>query len=332
VLYNFRMVRTVVGVLRGGTSSEYPLSLKTGAAILAALPDEKYDARDIFIDKSGVWHMRGLPMVPARALAQIDVVLNALHGGIGEDGTVQRILERASVPYAGSRALPSAVSLHKGRARDVLYKAGIRLPQGIEFTLQSDLSSGDMARFVFENFGPPYVVKAPTEGSSRGILYAPTIIDLPHVIADVLDEYGAAIVEEFIIGHDATVGIIEDFRGEELYALPPAHLIAPVGAKMLQTHHHEESKISIAVPSNFSHPEKLSLMDAARSAHKAIGLSHYSRSDFRLTKRGPYLLEVNATPKLYEGAALPKMLDSVGVSIKDFVEHSLHLARRPVVV
>src|SRR3989344_3801515 len=109
------MARTVVGVLRCGTSNEYDLSLKTGAAMLNALPDDSYDARDILIDKRGLWHARGVPVEPARALSQVDVVLNALHGGVGEDGTVARVLERAGVPYTGSGPMQLALSLNKLR-------------------------------------------------------------------------------------------------------------------------------------------------------------------------------------------------------------------------
>ena len=72
-----------VGILRGGTSSEYNLSLRSGAAILSALPDDRYDTRDIFVDRRGYWHLRGTPMDAARALSQVDVVLNALHVGPG---------------------------------------------------------------------------------------------------------------------------------------------------------------------------------------------------------------------------------------------------------
>src|SRR5277367_6763879 len=101
-MYNVGMTRTIVGVLRGGTSSEYELSLKTGATMLAALPEEHYDTRDIFIDKRGIWHLRGMPVAPHRALQQVDVVLNGLHGGMGEDGTVQRFLDKTGIPYAGA--------------------------------------------------------------------------------------------------------------------------------------------------------------------------------------------------------------------------------------
>jgi D-alanine-D-alanine ligase len=324
------MSRTVVGILRGGPTSEYDLSLKSGSALLNALPEDGYDARDIFVDKTGVWHMRGMPTDPARTLSQIDTVINAIHGGVGEDGTVQRILGRAGVGYAGSRAMASALSLNKIRARDAFRSAGIQIPNGVSFSLQDDMNTADMARQVFDQFGPPYVVKAPSEGTSHGIGIAHTIVDLPDLIADILDAYGAALVEEYIIGHDATVGIVENFRNEELYAFPPAHVVVPKGNKIIQSQHHRGDEMIVSVPSSFSHDDKNRLIEAAREAHRALGMQHFSRADFRLTRRGPYLLEVNSTPKLYEGAVLPKMLESVGSSVREFAEHAINLSRTAV--
>ncbi|MDO8514060.1 MAG: ATP-grasp domain-containing protein [bacterium] len=321
------MSRTSVGILRGGTSSEYSLSLKTGAAMLAALPEDKYDTRDIFIDKRGLWYLRGVPADPARALSQVDVVLNALHGGVGEDGTVQRILERAGVPYAGARPQAASLSLNKIRAREILQKAGIRMPRGVSFTLENDLRTGDMAYVVFSQFGPPYIVKPPSDGASSGIHIAMTLLELPNAIGDVLDAYGAALVEEYVRGEEASVGIIENFRGEELYALPPAHVILPKGFHFMEPQHHEEGTLRHVVPSRFSHAEKQALAELARAAHRALGLSHFSRADIILTSRAPYLLEVNAIPGLYSGASFPHMLESVGSSVREFLEHAIALAR-----
>ena len=308
------MARTIVGVLRGGPSSEYEHSLKSGAALLNALPEDAYDTRDIFIDKSGMWHMRGQPADAARILAQIDVALNALHGGVGEDGTVQRLLDRAGVPYTGSRASASALSLNKIRAREILNNAGILMPRAASFSIQNDVTTADMARAVFEQFGPPYVVKPAAEGSSFGIITADSIVDLPYVIADVLDAYGAALVEEFIRGEEATTGVIEDFRNEEFYVLPPAHVLV-AGTRY-------------AVPSSFSHEDKSRIIEAARAAHKALGMSHFSDADFILTKRGPYLLEVNAIPHFHTESPMHHMLESVGSSVREFAEHAIALARR----
>ncbi len=322
------MVRTSVGILRGGTGSEYELSLKTGAAMLAALPDDKYDTRDIFIDKRGYWHLRGAPADAGRILSQVDVVLNGLHGGVGEDGTVQRILERAGVPYAGARSQAAALSLNKIRAREILQQAGIRMPHAVSFNLGNALTTGEMSHFVFSQFGPPYVVKPAQEGASNGIRMAMTLLELPDVLGDVLDAFGAALVEQYVRGQEASVGVIEDFRGEELYALPPAHVVIPEGARYLESTHHQGGSLRHNVPSNFSHSEKRAIAEMARAAHRALGLSHFSRADIILTPRSAYLLEVNALPGLYPGASFQPMLESVGSSVPEFLEHAIYLARR----
>ena len=319
------MVRTVVGVLRGGTSGEYNLSLKTGAEIMRALPEEQYDVHDILIDKEGYWHSRGLRSTPARALTQLDVVLNALHGGIGEDGTVQRILERTGVPYAGSRALAAAGALNKIRARTILQESGVRMPEALAFTLRDSADTGEMSRHVFARFGPPYIVKPPNDGAGRGIRTASSVVDLPNALADVLDAYGAALVEEYVRGEEASVGLIEGFRGEELYALPPAHVMKE--GLHLGPEHHESGKLRHLTPSTFSYGQKQTLADTARMAHKALGLMHYSRSDLIVTRHGVYLLEVNSTPGLYAGASFPHMLEAVGSTVTEFLEHAIQLAR-----
>ncbi len=322
------MSRSVVGVIRGGTSPEYDISLKTGTAMLRALPEDIYDVRDIFIDKQGLWHSRGMPVEPARALSNIDVALNALHGGIGEDGTVTRILERAGVPYTGSRPLSQALALNKARARAILTDNNIQMPCGYGFNHGQFRDTGEISQFIFSKFAPPYIVKPATQGSSVGIRMAFTIIELPDVVGDVLDEYGSAIVEEYIDGEEASVGVIEDFRGEEFYVLPPAHVLYPEEAPFLHFRHHTSDDLRHLVPASFSDVEKAALMDAARAAHKALGLSHYSRADFILTRRGPYLLEVDALPHLYEGSAFHQKLEAVGSSIKELLEHIIGLAKR----
>ncbi len=321
------MVRTIVGVLRGGASSEYPLSLKTGAAIMTALPQERYETRDILIDKSGTWHLRGMPSTPARALSQVDVVLNALHGGVGEDGTVQRMLERAGVSYAGSRALPAGLSLNKIRAREIITERKIPMPRAVAFSLHNRMNTREMADAVFSHFGPPYLVKPRAEGSSHGIRYVATFATLPEAIGDILDEFGMALIEEYLLGEHATTGVIEDFRNEPLYALTPAHIDLPEGQRYFDPYS-EGERARHFVPSRFSHEVKNRIADIARSAHDALGLAHFSDADFVVTRHGVYLLEVNASPMLHEDAAFPKMLEAVGSSLQEFLEHSITLARR----
>lgn len=321
------MARTIVGILRGGASSEYEHSLKSGAALLHALPEERYDVRDIFIDRKGLWHARGMPTDPVRVLSQIDVILNALHGAAGEDGTVQRILERSGVPFAGARPLAASMSSNKIMAREILERAGVRIPLGIAFSVR-DGTTADMAMEAFKLFSPPYIVKPPAEGASMGIIIADSLLELPDAIGDVLDAYGIALVEEFINGEEVSVGVIEDFRKEALYVLPPAHIEIPDSFRYLHADVVRDGRARISVPSRFKHDEKQAIMDAARKAHQALGMSHFSESTIIQTRRGPYLLEVNAHPHLHERAPFHHMLESVGASIKDFAEHAIGLAQK----
>lgn len=324
------MARTAIALLRGGTSSEYDASLKTGSALITALPEEHYDIRDVLIDRRGVWHARGIPMEPTRALLQADVLLNALHGGMGEDGTVQRIAERLHLPYTGSRPLSSALSLNKVRTHEILRDAGIVMPRAVAFRVGSGLDTGEMTRLVFSQFGPPYIVKPLSEGSSFGVLYAPSVLELPDLLADTLESHGDALVEEYVIGDEAVVGIVQDFRNQSLYALPPAHVARPSGNRILPYSLRIAGDVHHVVPSPYPYATKQTLEDIARKAHTALGLSHYSTVDFILSRRGPVLLEVDAQPHMHERSAFARMLEAVGSSLREFWQHVIDLARRGV--
>lgn len=320
------MTRPVIGVLRGGTSHEYDLSLKSGAATLAALREDTYDVRDIFIDKKGSWHAFGKQADPARALAGVDGVVSALHGGIGEDGSVARMLERLGIPYAGSKPGPLALSLSKVATRRVLASSGVRMPSALSFSSDNGLDVDEMARFVFSQFGPPYIVKPVTGGASFGVRYVAAYPDLASAIADALEMFDSALVEEYVIGEEATVGLVDGFRGESLYAFPPAY-VERGGMRHLEFSHHLQGQLRHQAPSAFSHAEKEALIECARRAHATLGLSHMSRADMILTKRGPYLLEVNAIPGLYPGSGMAAMLEAVGSSTPEYVMHQIQLAR-----
>src|SRR3989344_502071 len=131
---------------------------------------------------------------------------------------------RVGIAYAGSSAHASNLSLNKVRAREAFRKEDIRIPHSVSFTLDNDMNTRDMARAVFSQFGPPYIVKPPSDGAGRGIRFVAMIVELPEQIADVLDEFGSVLVEELVDGEEATVGVIENFRDDELYVLPPAHI------------------------------------------------------------------------------------------------------------
>jgi len=294
-------MRTVVAVLRGGPSNEYSVSLKTGAAVLDALDKEKYEPRDIFIDRNGQWHMHGIGVPPEKALFGTDVVFNALHGHYGEDGQVQRLLEQLGVPYTGSSAVASAVSFNKQQTKYLAQNLGVKVAHGIMVENTGDIET--LAHTLFRTFPHPAIIKPVTGGFSQGTTIAENFNQLQYALAKAFDFAPQALVEEYIKGRDATVGVIQNFRNESAYALLPA-------------------------PNEIlSQKEKNSLIAIAKKIHEGLGLSHYSESDFVVSKRGIYFLEVNTLPNLAKESLFHKSINAVGSSFSHFLDHVIGLAR-----
>ena len=317
-------MQTIVGVLRGGPSREHEVSLKTGAAMLVHLPGERFSTRDIYIDKQGQWHDRGRLTTPERILRQLDVVLVGLHGEYGEDGEVQKLLERFGVPYAGADSFGSYLAMHKVMAKMHAREAGLLTP---DFRLaENEDESEAVAQDVIRSFHQPVVVKPIGWGSSVGVSvvggYAPVLTAIQNLFA-----LGApsVLVEEYIRGKEATVGIVENFRGEPLYALPAIEIIPPEGDFFSYGAKYSGATREVC-PGNFSRVAAEELQRVARLVHRTLGLRHYSRSDFIVTPKGVYYLETNTLPGLTPESLMPKSLATVGIPLPDFFSHLVNLA------
>lgn len=315
-------MQTIVGVLRGGSSQEHDISLATGAAILRHLPEDRFLTRDMYIDRQGVWYERGRATTPERALRQVDVVLVAIHG---QDGEIQQLLERFGVPYAGSGPFPAYLAAHKLMAKMRMQEAGVATPAFRHIEQGGPID--EITQDIIRTFHQPVVVKPVGWGSSVGVSvvggYAQVRLAIEQLFAKGAQ---SVLVEEYIRGAEATVGVVEGLRGEPLYALPPME-ITPEG-DFFSNEAKRKGSARIACPGNFSRMAAEELIRLARLAHKTLGLTHYSRSDFIVTPQGEiYYLETNATPSLAADAVLPRSLAAVGVSLPEFFEHLVNLAR-----
>jgi D-alanine-D-alanine ligase len=314
---------TIVGVLRGGPSSEHDVSLATGQAILKHLSPEHFTTRDIYIDKEGVWHERGLPTTPQRVLPQVDAVILALHGEYGEDGTIQRLLELHGIPYTGSDSFSSRIAMHKVLTKEKAKEAGLLTPK--YYYVEEGADIGEATAHVIRTMHQPVIVKPVSLGSSVGISvvggYAPV-----HQAISSLVQHGGVLVEEIIRGREATVGVVEDFRGERLYRLPAIEIIPPEKAVFFDKESKYNGQSQEIVPGRFSRIESDELLRQAALMHEVLGLRHYSRSDFIVSPKGIYFLETNTLPGLTSESLLPKALQSVGVSFTDFLSHLVHLS------
>ncbi len=320
------MSRIKVAVLRGGPSSEYDVSLKTGAAVLRHLPEEKYEGLDIFIDKAGEWHFRGFPTTPAELSSRVDVFFNAMHGEYGEDGTVQKLLETFGVPYTGSAALPARVAMNKWSAKQVAKRAGIRTPKAVIIDVSPDLEREILE--LFRSLMQPSVIKPVDRGSSAGVTIARDFSSFKSGIAKAFELSPRVLIEEYVPGREATCGVLEGFRGEELYALFPIEIIPPSTCSFFDYDAKYSGETKELCPGNFSPSVKSELERVARTIHQALGLRHYSRSDFIVSPRGIYFLETNTLPGLTDQSLFPKAFSAAGGTFPHLLDHLLELAMR----
>ncbi len=315
---------TVVGVLRGGPSSEHEVSLATGHAILTHLPEDRYTARDIYIDRQGVWHERGVPSSPEKILPTLDTALIGLHGEYGEDGKVQKLLERYGVPYTGADSFASAVAMHKVLTKEKAREVGLLTPKYHFIAPGSDIEAAAVR--ITRSFPQPVIVKPVSLGSSVGVHVVGGYAPVYQAITLALQVSPGVLVEEFIRGTEATAGVVERLRGEDLYALPPVEILPPPHATFFDREVKYNGSTQEIVPGRFPRLISQELMQQARTMHRALGLRHYSRSDFIVSPRGIYFLETNTLPGLTSASLLPKALDSVGVRFPDFLSHLVELS------
>ena len=317
------MSRSRVAVLRGGPSDEYDVSLRTGGAVLESIDTDEFEPLDIVITRGGEWLHDGRTRYPENIIPAVDVVFIALHGAYGEDGTLQRLLDRFGVPYTGSGAYASGIAMHKGFTKDHLKGTGVLLPQ--HYTIQHDdgISPHRHAGRIRERFGPEYVIKPISSGSSVGVSLVLDTLLLGEVIARALTDAKELIVEEYIRGREVTCGVIERFRNHELYALPAIEIIPPSHAGFFSKEVKYNGETKEVCPTSFSLSEKHAIEDASKRIHTELNLRQYSRSDFIHTPEGLYFLEVNTLPGLTRESLIPKALAAVGSSHKEFVSHIL---------
>lgn len=316
---------TVVGVLRGGPSREHEVSLRSGHAIMNSLPRERYTVRDIFIDKEGVWHERGLRTLPSKVLAGIDVAVVALHGEYGEDGEVQKILERFGIPYTGSDSFASFVAMHKVLAKEKAREAGLLVPR-YRFVEHED-DADAIVKEVIRTFPQPVIVKPVRWGSSVGVTLAGGYQSVHQAVTGLLKEgAGGVLIEEHIRGTEAFVGVVDHLRGEHRYALPAVELMLPKEYDFFNYDAKYSGKAQENCPGRFKKPDMDKLQEQARLMHDVLGLRHYSRSDFIVSPKGIYYLETNTLPGMTTESLFPKGLEAVGIGYGEFIDHIVALA------
>jgi D-alanine-D-alanine ligase len=287
-----------VSVLMGGPSAEREVSLDSGVNCAAALTEAGYAVQTIDVG-------RDLPKFLQDIKAQKpDVLFNALHGRWGEDGNIQGILNFLGIPYTHSGLMASAIAMDKPMAKRLFADAGLRCPKGI-LLHRSDVLKGDP-------LPRPYVVKPANEGSSVGVQII-TKSSNARPFDGIEWPYGEFVLaEEFIQGRELTVGVMGD-RALGVTEIKFTGGVFDFTAKY--TPGHAEHLLPAPVPAIVAEEAKR----MALAAHRAIGCSGISRSDFRYDDRKPgaeglYFLEINTQPGFTPISLVPEQAQHEGIS------------------
>ena len=278
--------------MAGGPSNEREISLRSGRAVHDALLGEGMDS--VFLDVKN-----NIDEIIEKS--RIDVAFIALHGRFGEDGTVQRMLEDAGIPYTGSGVEASRAALDKAVSKDLFIRNLIPVPRHMVLTKGRSYPNDR------DKLGMPIVVKPHLEGSSIGL----SIVRDKDLLQGAIDKafgYGdKVILEEYIDGRELTVGILND-EALPVIEIVPRNKVYDYDAK------YKDSDTKYLVPAPI--PEDISI-EARRLgvlAHRVLGCRSFSRVDMMMALSGDiFVLEVNTIPGMTERSLLPKAAQATGL-------------------
>jgi len=291
-----------VAVLCGGPSNEREISLRSGdsvykallaAGLNAVLLDVKNDIHDI-IGSVGM-----------------DVAFISLHGKFGEDGTIQKMLEDAGIPYTGSGVEASRLALDKIASKKVFSENSIPSPAYV--VLKKDVFkniSGSGFKAV-EKLGWPLVVKPQFEGSSIGLSIARDGSSLRNGLEDAFRYGDEVVIEEYIDGRELTVGILGG------RALPVIEIVPGSGVYDYEAKYNAPDTRYL-VPAPIDARASRVACELAERAHTALGCRSFSRVDMMMNKLGRiFVLEVNTIPGMTDRSLLPKAAGAAGISFSE---------------
>ncbi len=287
-----------VAVLFGGKSAEREVSLKSGAAVLAALQRGGVDAHAF--DPA----TRNLQELKDQGYSRAFI---ALHGRYGEDGTVQGALELLGIPYTGSGVMASALGMDKWRSKLVWQAAGLPIPR------YRMLHAGFDAQAVADELGLPLFVKPACEGSSVGISKVKSVSDLATAYAEAVKHDPLVIAESFVGGGEYTAAILGD-QALPVIRIVPANEFYDYEAKYLR------DDTRYLCPCGLGAAQEAEMQRLAKQAFTLIGGQGWGRVDFLVGEAGqPYVLEVNTSPGMTDHSLVPMAARNAGISFEELV-------------
>lgn len=328
-----------IAVLFGGTSAERDVSLVSGIQVIKALKElgheviaidtargalEPSEERRLLAaevatrppetESMALMQSDAPSLAKALSVRDADVVFLTLHGGTGEDGTIQALLDLIGIPYTGSGHSASAYAMDKDISKQLFQAAGIPTPSWI--MLRDNYDKPNLGNFAF-----PVIVKPNKQGSTIGVTLVKESGTLRDAIVNAQRHDDEVMVEEFIPGRELTVAILND------KPLPVGEIVPKRDEIFDYESKYQLDGAEEIFPADLSTEESQNIQDLALRAHRALKLEGYSRVDFRMDPSGKvWCLEVNTSPGMTKTSLLPKAAQAAGISFAELCEQICELA------
>jgi D-alanine-D-alanine ligase len=329
-----------VAVLFGGTSAERDVSVASGAQVVKALREAGHQviavdtARGVLgagdeqrlltagvapappaeTELAALRAGAGTPLPAAAEMRDVDVVFLTLHGGTGEDGTIQALLDLTGIPYVGSGHAASAVAMDKDWSKRLFRAAGVPTAEW----LMAPVGAAEAEAAL----GFPIVVKPNKQGSTVGLTIVRSRDELQPAIDEALRHDDEVMLEAFVAGRELTVGILED------RALAVGEIIPHGGAEIFDyASKYQHGGADEIFPADLTDEQTRLVQELGLRAHRALKLEGFSRVDFRMDAEGGlWCLEVNTLPGMTATSLLPQSAAAAGIPFPELCDRICHLA------
>jgi D-alanine-D-alanine ligase len=303
-----------VAVLKGGSSLERGVSLRSAARVEDALEELDHEAIGIDVGQDLVSRLRS---------ERPDIVFIALHGPGGEDGTVQELLEILDLPYTGPGVAACALCMDKVAAKHEMRAAGLPTPDWAAFnaTAFRELGAAETLEEIEARLGFPLVVKPASQGSSLGVEFASAREEVPQALVAAFSYDDRVLLERYVKGRELAVSVL----GSE--ALPVVEAIPRKEDFFNFEARYEIGRTEYLCPAELSDADSRQVRELSTRTYETLGCSGFARIDLILGDDGPQVLEVNAIPGLTDTSLFPMAAEAAGIDFTQLVDRILASAR-----
>jgi D-alanine-D-alanine ligase len=295
-------------VLAGGISHERDVSMKSGRRVADALTDAGAEVEVREPDSDLIGHLMA---------SRPDVVWSTLHGSVGEDGTIQSLLELARIPFVGSDGSAAKLAWHKPTAKTILHRHGVQTPESITLPRSTfkELNAEAVLAMVGTQLGFPLIVKPAESGSAQGVTKVENGAQFAKAMVDAYVYCDEVLIEKFIEGTELAVSVVDLGFGPR--ALPPVE-VEPEGGSFGYSERYTPGETNYYVPARLSPGVIERAVEVALTAHNALRLRHISRVDLIVDESGtPWFLEANVTPGMTETSLFPQAITADGSELSE---------------